>query len=81
MVFKVGHALSFYSMGSHVQDHSPAGHFSADNYSDKVKHTKIPGNHGKFKQSRDNRATQYVATVKSFKEDQWRDTRLHRNSW
>jgi hypothetical protein len=73
MVFKVGRALSFYSTGSHVQDRSPAGRFSADNYGDKVERTEIPGNRGKFKQSRDNRATQYVATVKAFKEDRWRD--------
>jgi hypothetical protein len=69
----VGHALSCYTTGLLKQDHTPAGRFSADNYGDRVERVEIPGGRGKFKQRRDNRATQYVATVKAFKEDRWND--------
>ncbi|KAF8237957.1 hypothetical protein L208DRAFT_1244406, partial [Tricholoma matsutake] len=69
----VGHALSCYAMGLLKQDHTPASHFSADNYGDRVECVKIPSGHRKFKQRRDNHATQYIATVKAFKEDHWND--------
>jgi hypothetical protein len=69
----VGHALSCYTTGLLKQDHTPAGRFSADNYGDRVERVEIPGGRGKFKQRRDNCATQYVATVKAFKEDRWND--------
>jgi len=69
----VGHALLCYTTGLLKQDHTPAGHFSADNYSDKVECVEIPSGRRKFKQRRDNHAMQYVTTVKAFKKDYWND--------
>ena len=46
-------------------------HFSTENYGDRVARIDILGRRGKYTKKLDNRATEYIATVKAFSEACW----------